>query len=185
MEMKTMKANKRNLAVSLIALAVQGALAAMALTPMMAFAEGQEDVDALTKPINFVEIGAANTARGSYKYGEYSGMGLHPSGADILGNFSIRGGDSYGMDSGLMRWGIEGTDLGLTSRALGATASEQGQWSLGVNYDELRHYITDSYQTPMQGSMGGNAFFLPRAFGVINTQTKPAAVGGVIPPYGT
>ena len=180
-----MKATKRNLAVSLIALAVQGALAAMTVMPVLAFAEGQEDVDALTKPINFVEIGAANTARGSYKYGEYSGLGLHPSGADILGNFSVRGGNSYGMDSGLMRWGIEGTDLGLTSRALGATVSEQGKWSIGVNYDELRHYITDSYQTPFQGSMGGNAFVLPRPFGVINTQTKPAAVGGVVPPYGT
>ncbi len=180
-----MKATKRNLAVSLIALAAQGALAAMAVMPMSAFADGQEDVDALTKPINFVEMGLANTARGSYKYGEYSGLGLHPSGADILGNFSVRGGDSYGMQDGLMRWDIEGTDLGLTSRALGATASEQGNWSLGINYDELRHYITDSYQTPFQGAMGGNNFVLPRAFGVINTQTKPAAVGGIIHPYGT
>ncbi len=180
-----MKASKRNLAVSLVTLAVQGALAAMAVMPALTLAEGQEDIDALTKPINFVEIGAANTARGAYKYGEYSGMGLHPSGADILGNFSVRGGDSYGMESGTMRWGIEGSDLGLTSRALGATASEQGSWSLGIKYDELRHYITDTYQTPMQGAMGGNSFLLPQAFGVINTQTKPAAIGGIIPPYGT
>ena len=71
-----------------------------------------------------------------------------------------------------MRWGIKGTDLGTTSRELGATVSNQGTWDLGIKYDELRHNITDTYQTPYQGSMGGNSFVLPSGFGTVaNTFT--------------
>ena len=54
-----------------------------------------------------------------------------------------------------MRWSVTGSDLGTTSRALGATVSNQGHWNFGIGYDELRHNITDTYQTPYLGSHGG------------------------------
>lgn len=177
-----MKAAKSNLAVSMVTLAVHGALAAFAAMPVAALADEDQDVAALTQPTNSVEIGAENTSHASAKYGEYSG--LHKSGPDAIINFNLRGGDAYGMGEGTTRWSVTGTDLGTTARSAGATVSDQGRWNFGLNYDELRHYITDSYQTPLQGAMGGSSFFLPQAFGVVNTQTKPAAVGGVIPPYG-
>ena len=73
-------------------------------------------------------------------------------------------------------WSVTGTDLGLTSRTFGATLSDQGTWDLGISYDELRHNITDSYQTPYLGSMGGNNFVLPTGFGTVaNTNAMTPA----------
>ena len=177
-----MKSNYRNLAVSVLTLAVQGALAAMFAIPGVAMAEDDE-VAALTNPTNSVEIGATDVSKSSAKFGEYNG--LNKSGGSAIANFSVRGGDSYGQKEGTQRWSITGTDLGTTSRELGASVGSQGKWDLGVRYDELRHNITDTYQTPLQGSMGGNSFIMPTSFGVIDTKNKPNAVGGVIPPYGT
>jgi MtrB/PioB family decaheme-associated outer membrane protein len=145
-----------------LAVAVQGALLAMAAVP--AHAE-EPEIAELKMPTNFVEIGAADVSRNSAKFGEYTGM--NKSGGDPVVNFGVRGGDAYGDRNGTRRWSISGTDLGLTCRALGATTADQGRWNLGIGYDELRHNISDSYQTPYQGSMGGNSFVLPAAFGAI------------------
>ena len=126
------------------------------------------EVAALTQPANYVEIGARNVSDDSAKFGEYNG--LHESGVDLIGNFDIRGGDAYqGHEGGqgTVRWQLRGADLGTTSRTLRATVSDQGKWNLGVGYDELRHYSTDSYQTPYGGALGGNVFTLPASFGVI------------------
>jgi Putative outer membrane beta-barrel porin, MtrB/PioB len=42
--------------------------------------------------------------------------------------------------------------------------------------DELRHNITDTFQTPLQGNTGGNNFNLPGDFGTINAETgSPSA----------
>jgi len=53
-------------------------------------------------------------------------------------------------------------------RSLGGSVSNQGLWDLNISYDELRHNISDTYQTPQQGKMGGNNFTLPTSFGTIN-----------------
>jgi MtrB/PioB family decaheme-associated outer membrane protein len=174
-----MKTNKELFVVRKLTLAVQGALVAMLAIPLIAFA-ADDDVAALTHPTNSVEIGIGNTSKDSAKFGEYNG--LNKSGADLIGNFSVRGGDAYNAHeggSGVNRWEIKGTDLGTTSRELGGTVSNQGQWNLGIKYDELRHNISDTYQTPLQGSMGGNNFTLPSNFGVINTSyIDPNVKGG-------
>ena len=146
----------------------------------------QDDGVALTNPTNYVELGAENIPKGSAKFGEYNG--LNKPGVDLIGNFNVRGGDSYGEGSGTKRWGIKGTDLGTTSRELGATVSDQGTWDLGIKFDELRHNITDTYQTPLQGSMGSNTFTLPQSFGIINTgnpSSKTSPPTNVYSPYGT
>jgi MtrB/PioB family decaheme-associated outer membrane protein len=172
-----------HLAVSVLTLAVQGALVAMFAVPLSAAgAEDETDVATLTQPTNTVEIGVENVSQKSAKFGEYNG--LEKSGADLIGNFNVRGGDAYRSfegGNGVNRWEVKGTDLGTTSRELSGTVSNQGQWNLGVSYDQLRHHITDTYQTPYQGAMGGNNFSLPASFGAIDVDT----LGGPVPGTGT
>lgn len=167
-----MKTHSEKMKISVPSLAVQGALATMFAVPMMAQAAGDE-VSALTQPTNTVEVGAANVSQKSAKFGEYTG--LNKSGGVFIGDFSVRGGDAYNGGNGATRWGISGTDLGTTSRALGASLSNQGKWDLSIGYDELRHNISDTYQTPQQGSMGGNNFTFPTNFGSINGAANPSA----------
>jgi MtrB/PioB family decaheme-associated outer membrane protein len=157
-------------AMSVISIAVQAALAAIAVAPLAAHADDIGDAQALMNPKNYVEFGLGDVSGSSAKFGEYNG--LNKSGLYGIGNFDFRGGTSYGQNLGTLRWGAFGTDLGTTSRELGADVSEQGRWSLGLKYDELRHNITDTYQTPFQGSMGGNMFTLPDSFGVVNSTAK-------------
>ena len=159
-----MKRNNGNMQVSLLALAVQGALIAMCAMPAHA---DDEEVAALKKPTNSVEIGAASVSQSSAKFGEYNGM--NKSGVDAVGNVNLRGGDAYGDSNGTNRWSIIGKDLGLTSRSAGAALSNQGQWNIGIGYDQLQHNISDTYQTPYLGAMGNNNFTLPAGFGLIST----------------
>ena len=167
-----MKTNKEFLAVSTLTLAVQGALLAMFVMPPLAFA-ADDEVTALTQPTNSIEIGVGNTSADSAKFGEYTG--LNKSGSNLIGNFNLRGGDAYKQEGGINRWEIKGNDLGTTSRELGGKVSNQGEWNLGFSYDELRHNITDTYQTPFDGSMGGNSFTLPNSYGVINATAIKAS----------
>ena len=167
-----MKVN--NIQNNILALAVQSALIGMFALPMTAVAEGtvDEEAAALTHPTNSVEVGVSNVSRDSAKFGEYNG--LDKSGAYGIANINLRGGESY--DDSVMRWQIKATDLGTTSREVGASVSNQGQWSIGVNFDELRHNLSGSYQTPYQGRMGGNTFTLPTAFSAINTSASGATL---------
>jgi len=161
-----MKTSNKLFVASRVTMAVQAALLAMFAVPQMSYAQ-DEGADALTRPSNTVEVGIAAPSISSAKFGEYSG--LNKSDASLVGNINIRGGDAYGMGGGTQRWEIKASDLGTTSREIGANVSEQGQWSAGVSYDELRHNISDTYQTPFVGSLGANTFILPPSYGVINT----------------
>jgi MtrB/PioB family decaheme-associated outer membrane protein len=167
-----MKTNNQNMSVSLLALAIQGALLAMFAMPAHAADAADDEVAALKRPVNSIEIGATNVSQKSAKFGEFNGM--NKSAATVIGNFSLKGGDAYNPfgESGTTRWGIYGTDLGTTSRALGGSIGSQGKWDLSIGYDEMRHNISDTYQTPYLGAMGGNSFTLPTGFGpVANTKT--------------
>ena len=169
-----MKAMKRKMNVRVVVLAVQGALAAVAAMPVQA----QEEAGASLKiPPNTVEIEVLNVSQDSSKFGEYTG--LKESGAYVNGGFGIRGGDGYGNENGTRRWELWGTDLGLTSRSAGGSVGDQGRWNLGVTFDQLTHYTSDSYQTPYSGNMGGNNFTLPN-FGL--GSEYPRAVGGAAGP---
>jgi MtrB/PioB family decaheme-associated outer membrane protein len=154
--------NNKYLAMRPLTLAMQAALLVMVGVPHLASAQ-DDDMKALTHPTNTVEIGVSNTSTDSANFGEYTG--LNKSGADVIGNINMRGGDAYNSEGGTYRYMLNGSDLGTTSRALNATASDQGKWSFGIGYDELRHNFTDTYQTPYLGDMGGNSFTLPAGFG--------------------
>lgn len=188
-----MRTRNEKLKVGALAVAVQGAFAAMAALP----ARAENDAAELKNPTNWVEIGAANVSKTSPKFGEYDGR--DGKGGEVILNFGIRGGDGYGGGAGIRRWSFSGTDLGLSSRSLGASIADQGRWNVGVGYDELQHDTTTGYRTPYQGSMGGNNFVLPASFGlaanpsvltaaqlttyqdmdVHNTRKKAAVYGGL------
>jgi MtrB/PioB family decaheme-associated outer membrane protein len=170
-----MKASRKNLSVKLVALAVQGAVAALATMPMMAAAE-DDDVAALTNPTNVVEIGVGGVSKDSTKFGEYNG--LNKNDPYVVGNLGVRGGDAYGQGEGTLRWSVNGQDLGTTSRSLDASVSNQGQWDIGIGFDQLRHYTTTNFQTPYVGSMGGNTFSLPANFGLVNTSKSSTGTSG-------
>ncbi len=172
-----MKMHNENIKIDVLTLAVQGALLAMFAMPVHAADEVSDEVAALKRPANSVEIGVGNVSQQSAKFGEYSG--LNTSGASIVGNFDIRGGNAYNGVADGMRWNINGRDLGTTSRSLGGSLSNQGKWDLSIGYDELRHNITDTYQTPQQGAMGGNTFTMPATFGTVNGNPVNMNVPGV------
>src|SRR5512135_1771296 len=99
-----MRTRNENMRVSVLSLAVQGALAMMFAVPMAASAADtlENEVAAIRRPTNFVEIGAENVTRDSAKFGEYNG--LNKSGGELIGNFSLRGGDAYEGGNGTKRW---------------------------------------------------------------------------------
>lgn len=143
-----------------------------------AYAEDTEsDAYFLTHPSNTVEFGALYASQQSARFGQYSG--LNNEGFYGLGNFDIRGGDGYDDKGSALRWRLDGSNIGTTSRAFGGKVSEQGKWSVSIGYDELRHNITDTFRTPQQGKTGGNEFNLPEDFGSVNTATGTAGTRGL------
>lgn len=170
-----MKTNNEIMRNNILSLAVQGALIAMFAMPLLGYAADAADDEtaALTHPSNSIEIGATSVSRDSAKFGEYNG--LDENGLYGIANINLRGGNAYEEGDGTTRWEIKGVDLGTTSRSLSGSASSQGQWNIGIGYDELQHNITDTYQTPQQGNMGGNNFTFPAAFGAFNAQSNPSA----------
>lgn len=139
-------------------------MAAVAL-PFDAHAE-EDELYSLTHPINTVDFGALYISQKSAKFGEYNG--LNDQGFYGLGGFDVRGGEGYDRKDSALRWELNGANLGTTSRTLGGSISDQGKWKLNLGYDELRHNITDTFQTPLQGKTGRNNFTLPENFGSIN-----------------
>lgn len=165
-----MNTNNKNFQLNALAVAVAGLLAGMS-----AYAE-DPDAATLKRPSSFVEIGVSNTAQSAQRFGEYNG--LNKSGGNLIGNFSVRDGDAYRAheEGGTTRWSLTGSDLGLSTRSLSASYADQGSWSIGLGYDELTHNLSDTYQTPYLGAMGGNRFVLPTGFGTsANTTTLTPA----------
>lgn len=147
------------------------------LVALQAWAEDDE-AQALKNPTNTLEIGAINTPDTSAKFGEYNG--LNKAGTYLLGNIQVRGGPGYkdNEEGSTRRWSFTGSDLGLSSRSLEGSLGEQGEWRFGFGYDELSHHLSDSYQTPYQGSMGGNRFTLPSPTFPISTTSTAVYTGG-------
>lgn len=176
-----MKTGERQFAVKACCITLYAAASLAAAVPAVhaqdAADKHADALDALIYPISYLDIGIINVPTDSPKYGEYNGY--NESGQYFLGNFDFLGGDGYGKGPGTMRWQVTGSNLGTSSRSVGASVGDQGSWKIGVDYDQLRHYTTDgNYQTPFQGSQGDNRFILPPGFGVINTQTTTSS--GVI-----
>jgi MtrB/PioB family decaheme-associated outer membrane protein len=125
-----------------------------------------EETRELVCPQNYVEIGAIGVDGSSPKFGEYNG--LDDNGGYALGGFNISGGNGYCQRGGSLRWNARGSNLGTTSRNLGAGIGEQGKWQLNIDFDQMRHYTATGYRTPFEGALGGNRFTMPSGFGYYN-----------------
>ena len=156
-----MTRHAQGFAASGITLALQAGFLVLGGLPVVAHAE-DETVESLTAAHSVLEVGANSISTSSAKFGEYNG--LNKNDTTPIGRLELRGGEAYGMGTGTRRWELNAEDLGTTSNGVRARISEQGQWSLGFSYDELRHNLSDSYQTPYLGSAGGNSFTLPTGF---------------------
>lgn len=156
-----------------LTLVVRGALVMMcAGAPALTMAQAADQtIDQILRPTNFVEIGVAGVGQDSTKFGEYNGM--EKSGGVLIGNFSVKGGNAGAGGDGVRRWEVNGADIGTTSRSLDAKIGDQGQWSLGVGYDELRHYTAGPFKTPLVGNAGSNNFTIPAGFGALNANPGP------------
>ena len=137
-----------------------GVLGLFAVSSAMA---DDEEIKALTQPQSTVQVEVIGVDQNSAKFGEYNGLYGHPSGAYPNGALNVRGGSAYtnNEQGETTRWSVTGDNLGLTSRSANASIADQGSWNFGVNFDQLQHNITNSYNTPYQGTMGGNSFVLP------------------------
>ena len=151
-----------------LALAVEAALVTLYTIPVHAddAADEAAEVAALVMPTNTIELGGAYVFRPSQKFGEYNGM--NKESAYGIGNFSYRSGNAYGLgnSNGTRRYELTGSDLGTTMRSFGGSVSDQGKWSFGFNYDGLQHNTGGGFQTPYNGTMGGNVFTL-NGFGLV------------------
>ena len=172
-----MRTVEASIATRAMSCAIRMALLLMFVVPQAHAAdETSDDIRNLIYPLNYFDVGVQNVPTDSTKFGEYNGF--NSSGVYFLGDFFLRGGDAYGQSDGIRRWEASGTNLGTTSRNVGASIADQGMWFLGFGFDQLRHYTTDGYQTPFQGSIGDNLFTLAPGFGVVNSTTT--AVNGVL-----
>src|SRR5581483_304671 len=153
-----MKMRQARFAERAAALAVRGALVAMATIPAAYGAEPMDPaVTALVRPTSTVELGVGYVTQDSFKFGEYNG--LEDKGLFAIGNFDLRGGAPYDSP-GTFRWRAFGTNVGLENRTLGGEIANQGTYRFRYTYDELRRNQYDNYQTFYRGA-GGTTLDIP------------------------
>ncbi len=101
-----------------------------------------------------VSAGLGAVSRDSYKFGEYSGLtdqggyGI----ADVTSRFRNPQTANF--------WDASVSDIALDTRNISLRGGKQGSYSLGLVYDELPHYISDSVHTPYLGD-GTRHLILP------------------------
>ena len=135
-------------------LAVHCALVAMALGAAAHAADTEDPALAeLTRPTSSVELGIGNVSRSSAKFGEYNGLGR--KGPFGIGELDLHGGGAWDSDDAT-RWNLRGSNLGLETRDLSADYGVQGKFRLNFGYGELLHRLSDTYQTPFNGTGSRN-----------------------------
>ena len=170
-----MKNREKNLKGLNVRLTIFSLTAMSILNAGTAFA-ADDEAAALMNPTSSVTVEEIYVSQGSQKFGEYNG--LNKQGGYLNGNLNIKGGDGYkkNEDGDTSRWSVTGNDLGLTTRSANIGSSNQGSWNVGLGYDELTNNLAPGYQTPYQGSVGGNRFSLPSNF--FPTGAPPAGQPG-------
>ena len=175
-----METRNEKMNINILGLTVLCALLTFVGLPLTSVAD---DADALKRPTNSVEFGSLYSSQNSARFGQYNG--LNDGGFYGLGSFDVRGGEGYDdSKNSALRWSLNGSNLGTTSRTVDGSVGDQGKWKVNLGYDELQHNITNTYQTPLQGNVGGNNFTLPSNFGPIQSATSfvaPATSGTSLP----
>ena len=166
-----MKNLKNRFQMRATALAVRGAIAALAVLPAAHAAEGEEAIRELTQPVSVVEVGAGYVNKDSAKFGEYTG--LDKKGVYAIGNVELYGGDG---PEGAFRWKVLGINLGLDSRSLTGEVGAQGRWRVSAGYDEIVRNFSDTYQTFWNGA-GSPTFTLPSGYPAASTRFIASIAG--------
>ena len=139
-----------------------------------------DDVLALTRPLNEVELGVGYVSADSFKFGDYSG--LNEKGAYPIGNISLVGRPAP-LSGSARYWTLEGTNLGLRSRNLRYEYSNQGDYRFSFEYDELPKFRTESAQTIFNG-VGTNNLTLPAGWTpAANVTGQAAQIAAAEKPY--
>ena len=120
-------------------------------------ARDEEAWSELTEVRSTVELGFGYVSDDSFKHGEYSG--LHKDGLFPVLNFDIYKRDAYDSETARY-WKARGTGLGLDSRSLSLEHGDQGDYKVGLEYDQLPRMQFDSTETIFRGA-GGNRLQLP------------------------
>lgn len=109
-----------------------------------------------------IQVGVQKRARQKLaKFGEYSGrnkLAASSSGTSVCAAAM----PMRAATEPCVRWVSPERILVLPRGSSAPLWAARGSWNLNFGHDELRHNITDSYQTPQQGSMGGNVFHASR-----------------------
>jgi len=114
-----------------------------------------------------VEAGAGHVSDSSAKFGEYNG--LNQEGAYLIGGAALR---HRGADG--TYWDARASELGLDTRSAEIDGGRQGAYGVGVRYEELPHFMSDSAQTPFLGT-GGASLTLPAGYPQSTTAQMPLA----------
>jgi MtrB/PioB family decaheme-associated outer membrane protein len=114
-------------------------------------------VAALTQPAKSFEIGGGNVSNSSYKFGEYNGLGQKDG--FFIGNLDLAGGGRYDSDS-VTRWDFRANNVGLEASDARFDFKEQGRFKFNLGFDDWRHNLSDTYQSPYQG-LGSTNLTLP------------------------
>lgn len=127
--MKTMS-NKFGFRQQLIVIAIAAAFAPVA------YAEGDDDVAEFSQPSSSVSVGLGGLT-GDKKsrsiFGQYNGMRQDSA----VGMFDV---DVVRRDESTGTWTtLQGSNLGLDNREINIGIEKQGDWKIGVSYDEITH----------------------------------------------
>ena len=105
-----------------------------------------DDVAALIRPDNQIELGVGYVSDPSFKFGNFTG--LHDNGAHLIGNIDL----NRRNEANTHYFSLTGRNLGLSSRNVTIEGGEQGNYGLRLEYDEIPSYFSDTYQTPYLGA---------------------------------
>ncbi|MDP3191338.1 MULTISPECIES: MtrB/PioB family decaheme-associated outer membrane protein [Comamonadaceae] len=146
-------------------LAASMAAIGVAAVPALA---ADDDVAALIRPDNQIELGVGYVSDPSFKFGNFTG--LHDNGAHLIGNIDL----NRRNEANTHYFSLTGRNLGLSSRNLTIEGGEQGNYGLRFEYDEIPSYFSDTFQTPYLGA-GTNRLTQPA--GVTDGATVGAIAG--------
>ncbi|AYH45586.1 MtrB/PioB family decaheme-associated outer membrane protein [Azoarcus sp. DN11] len=116
-----------------------------------------DEVQELISP-NVTEVGASllNVDKINPLYRQYTGLNSEGVNGSVDLNVVQR------SDAG--RWfRVEGRDLGLRTQEFKASAEQQGDWSVGIGYNQIPRFAPFTVITPVDG-VGSNTLVMPAAF---------------------
>ncbi|MFA7269734.1 MAG: MtrB/PioB family decaheme-associated outer membrane protein [Sterolibacterium sp.] len=146
-----MKLSKQNFAFSTLnpTAGTRQTLLAVSLLAAFAPAQASDEVDQLIKPDSALSIGVAGVSGNSQDrsiFGQYSGMRKNNASL-VLDVDVVKRDDATGT------WSIlQGRNLGLDNRELGATYGKQGDWKLSAEYSEITRRDPRTINTGMQNA---------------------------------